>query len=346
MPRRPLSLVRVVGAAPLGALLLSALGSAGPAPGPSPAAPIRLKALFIRLTSFAPLAIARDEGYFRAQGLDVELVEIPGITEATPALLRGELDVVAGMVRIADINAIARGASLRLVADKGHSEPGPCASSALVAHTDFLRARNPDSPDHLKGARISTSPLSFAEYTIDRFVTSRGLKLSDLTTTRLQQSVAAESLARGALDFTILTEPDLSRTVRSKHAVLWKPVEEILPGAQLAVLAYGPTLVGQNREAGKRFMVAYLQGVRQYNLGKTPRNLDILVSATGLDRELLKEACWQPIRGDGKINVKSVIDFQRWAVKRGALDAVVPPERFWDPSFIDEANKILGPPAP
>jgi len=93
-------------------------------------------------------------------------------------------------------------------------------------------------------------------------------------------------------------------------------------------------------------MIAYLKGVRQYNLGKTARNLDIEASATRLDRDLLARTCWQPIRGDGRINVESVLDFQRWAVRRGALDALVPPESFWDPSFVDQANVALGPPAP
>lgn len=327
-------------ALPLAAGLLASLAAA------LPAAPTRVKAQFVRLTSFAPLALARDEGYFRAQGLDVELVEIPGLGDATPALARGELDVGAGLVRIADLNAIARGAAIRIVADKGHSEAGACPSSALVASREFLGGPDPASPARLKGAKVSAPPLSLAEFALDTFLSGRGLKLSDVDAARLQQSVAAEALARGALDLAVLTEPDLSRTVGSGRAALWKPVEEILPGAQMAVLLYGPGLLEKNREAGTRFMAAYLQGVRQYNRGKTDRNVELLAAATGLDAALLKRSCWQAIRGDGRVNVESVLAFQRWAVKRGALDAVVPAERFWDPSFVEAAGKALGPPAP
>ena len=215
-----------------------------------------------------------------------------------------------------------------------------------MANPAFLRAPNPDSPERLRGARTSTPPLSLAEYTIDTFLASKGLRLADLSVTRLQQSVAAEALARGALDFATLTEPSLSRVVGPGRAVLWKSVEEILPGAQLSAVVFGPSLLERNREAGKRFMVAYLQGVRQYNLGKTTRNLEILAAATGLDREVLKASCWQSIREDGRVDVESLLGFQRWAVGKGALDATLPVERFSDPSFVEEAGKTLGPPAP
>lgn len=93
-------------------------------------------------------------------------------------------------------------------------------------------------------------------------------------------------------------------------------------------------------------MVAYLKAVRQYNQGKTERNLEILAEFTGLDRELLKRTCWLPIRNDGRINVESVLDFQDWAAGKGFLDSKVTEEKFWDPSFVQYANQVLKTPLP
>ena len=39
-------------------------------------------------------------------------------------------------------------------------------------------------------------------------------------------------------------------------------------------------------------MAGYLMGVKQYNEGKTDRNLAILSNYTHLDQELLKQTCW------------------------------------------------------
>lgn len=88
-------------------------------------------------------------------------------------------------------------------------------------------------------------------------------------------------------------------------------------------------------------MVAYLKAVRQYNRGKIERNIEILAKHTGLDRELLKKCCWPAFHDKGQINIESIVDFQSWALKKGFLDKGVSPDQFWDPSFIEYANKVL-----
>ena len=101
----------------------------------------------------------------------------------------------------------------------------------------------------------------------------------------------------------------------------------------------------ENPDAGRRFMVAYLKAVWQYNQGKTERNLEILAEYTGLDRELLNQACWPTARNDGQINVESILDFQAWAVEKGYLDSLVTEEQFWDPGFVEYANEVLDTPS-
>jgi ABC-type nitrate/sulfonate/bicarbonate transport system substrate-binding protein len=328
-----------------GLSLLGALSLAVLAAAPPPSTRTPLKVLYGRYLSYAPLAIASAEGFFAAQGLDVELVHLTGSSEATPVLMRGGIDVSAGMIKIADFNAIARGAALRIVADKGHHAADSCVSGALMARKEFLNVKNPDSAEHLRGARAASIPLLFKEYVLETFLDSRGLRPSDLNVVKLQEPSAGEALMNGSIDFGHLGEPYLSHVTVSGRVVVWKSVQEILPGAQTATVLYGPSLLGRNRDAGRKFMVAYLQGVRQYNRGKIDRNVEIISKETDLDPDVVRKACWESIRGDGMINLESVLDFERWAVKKGALDAVVPPEKFWDPSFVEEAVKILGPPA-
>ena len=330
-------------------LILAALtaGAISPAAGADPPERIHLRVLHERYLSFAPIAIARAEGFFRAQGLDVEWVVLPGSSnETAPALIQGQLDVVVGILRIGTFNAIARGAPLRVVADKGHFEAGPCVPAAFVARRAFVEAGSPDRPERLRGARVAARPLGFPEYLLEILLGRMGLALTDLRMIRIPEVMVAEAIANDSLDAGQLAEPDLTRVLKTGRAVVWKSVQEISPGAQLATVAFGPSLLERNREAGRRFMVAYLLGVRQYNRGKTDRNVAAISKETGLDPELVRDTCWQPIRADGQINVESVLDFQRWAVRRGALDAVVPPEKFWDPSFVEEAVKVLGPPKP
>ena len=100
-------------------------------------------------------------------------------------------------------------------------------------------------------------------------------------------------------------------------------------------------MLEENPEAGKQFLVAYMKGVRQYNEGKTKRNLDILEKETELDRDLLEQACWPPITNDGQMDLGSLIDFQTWANEKGLLDTIATEDQFWDSRFLDYANDIL-----
>ena len=137
--------------------------------------------------------------------------------------------------------------------------------------------------------------------------------------------------------------PWLTQMQQAGYAVIWKPVQEFIPNFQHAVLLFGPTLLAERTDIGKRFMVAYLKAVRQFNLGKTGRNLEIVSKHTGLDQSVLKKCCWPAFQPNGQINVQSLVDYQSWAIRKGLLDREVPPDQFWDPSFVeirDEGVKI------
>ena len=96
-----------------------------------PAASSKLTTLKMNLNpnlQYGPLVIAKEEGFFAAEGIDAELVK----TDANSALLAittGKLDVLSGPVRSGLFNMITRGVPLQVVADRGHSEPGRCYRS-------------------------------------------------------------------------------------------------------------------------------------------------------------------------------------------------------------------------
>src|SRR5881397_2061205 len=48
------------------------------------------------LIYYLPLTIAERNGYFKAEGLDVEILDFPGGARALQALLGGSVDVVSG----------------------------------------------------------------------------------------------------------------------------------------------------------------------------------------------------------------------------------------------------------
>lgn len=338
--------------APLTALLfLLVVSACAPAPAPSVpptpiTAPTKLKVLYLRFFSYAPYFIADAEGFFRAQGLDVELVAGgagSAATQAVPALMQGEVDVLAGTIVPGYMNAMGRGGRIAFVADKGYIDPSGCATSGIVARATLVKGGSLNTAEKIRGLTMNNSGTGITGYMIDKYLAPKSVSLEDLKNKSIPDEILAESLKNGSLDLAYVGEPNLSRIIPDENLVLVASAEQLIPNFQYSMILYGPNLLDKNPEAGKKFMVAYLQAVRQYNQGKTDRNLDILTKATGLDREALRRLCWQPIHNDGHIDVPSILDFESYLVKRKLLDVpVIDESKLVDPRFINYANQVLG----
>ena len=308
---------------------------------------IKLRTIHLPYIASAPLLIAEEEGYFTEQGLQVEFVKMTDAVVGLPALIKGDLDMIPDVIYPSYLNAIARGAKIKIVADRGYLASTECASVAIMARRTLVEEGKLSRVSQLKGKRVAmTQGSSILGYLMEKVLSQDNLTLTDVETVFLQMPARLDAFEKGSIDVTLGNEPWVTRMLQAGHAVMWKPINHIVPNFQWAFLLYGPTLLETNPEAGRRFMVAYLKGVRQYNQGKTKRNLEIIAKHTGLDQELLQKCCWQTFRNDGQINTDSIVDFQSWALKKGFLDKEVPPNQFWDPSFIEYANKVLGKSAP
>ncbi len=86
-------------------------------------------------------------------------------------------------------------------------------------------------------------------------------------------------------------------------------------------------------------MKAYLKGLRQYTEGKTDRNVEILTEYTGLEADLVKRSCWPPMHSDGMIITDTIDAYQEWAVSKGYIEEVIPVDDYWDPSYIEQADR-------
>ncbi len=56
----------------------------------------KIKVSVTPFLSYAPIFIAKEEGFFAEQGFDVEFVRFDKTAEAIPALAQGQIDVVSG----------------------------------------------------------------------------------------------------------------------------------------------------------------------------------------------------------------------------------------------------------
>jgi NitT/TauT family transport system substrate-binding protein len=302
--------------------------------------PVTLKLVLYPFLSNAPFFIAEEAGYFAEQGLRIEYVRIKEDV-AIQALSRGRVDIWGGLISTGALNAMQRGANIRFVADKGHIAPETCPPFGLVARKALVEAGQLNKAAQLKSRNVAWLRASFEEYFLEKVLKEDGLTLGDVQKLAIPPPADLGAMAKGNLDLTVTNEPWLTRLVQAGSGVLWLPAQKVIPEFQFGLMLYGPNLLEKTPEAGQRFMAAYLKGVRQYNQGKTARNLEILAKHTGLKKELISKVCWAQVRHDGHIHVQSINEFQDWATKKGYLDRPVATDRFMETRYVEYANKIL-----
>lgn len=303
-----------------------------------PEEPIKITVNMLPFMSFAPFAFAESEGFFADQGLEVEFVTLFNDVEAIVGLSQGDIDVVANFVSAGMLNAIASDGNIQMVADKGYISPTGCTVNAILARKDL--GEIPDA-SALAGAVVAMEPPTLEGYVVDQLLADVDIHLDDLETVDMPPPSELDAFESGSLDFTVTSEPWVTRTLQAGNTTLWMPLEDIVPDLQFAVVMFGPNLLRDSPEVGRRFMVAYLQAIQQYNLGKTEENMRAMADFTEEDEIFLEEVCWPTFRSDGSINVQSVLDFQDWAIENEFLENRVTKDQFWNPSYIEYANETL-----
>lgn len=285
-----------------------------------------LRVSFSPHISFGPLMIARDEGFFREEGLDVEFVTTMQPEETLVAVVTGDIDVRPGALHAAFLSAIAQGAPIRIVAGMGTLSANACTYFGIV-----LR-RGLDSSGTPPLRTMRTSQDGVTRYLVERMLATRGMTLDGVQTVRLPEPTMAPSIATGAIDAGAASEPVLSRM--TEVAPLWIAAQDAVPDFQWAVIVFGERLLTRERDTGQRFLRAYQRGVARYLQGKTPRNVEIIARGTGDSPDAVRAACWLDFRPDSRIEWPSIAAFQDWATTSGYMERVITPTQGLDSGFL------------
>ena len=328
----------------LGAVLVAtACVSSTPQTTQSPAVPpikplTAVKVAYLPVISNGPLFIAQDEGYFARQGIAVEFVKFQSASAALPSLINGDIAVSGGALSPSLMNAMSSDIPVRIVADKGRNAPGSCNASGIMVRRDLLENGTVTKVADLKGRKVMT--LSDQAYRISRILALGNLTSSDITMVSMDFPSGVVALRNGAVDAADMTEPYITQLEGDRVAVMLFPTEFSTPGYPTP-LFYGPAFLDRDPELGRKFMVAYLEGARQYNQGKTERNIAILANYTHLDKDLLKRSCWLPVDPAGDLPAGPVHDYFTWTAANQKDIRVPADDQAFNRSFVEYANGVL-----
>jgi NitT/TauT family transport system substrate-binding protein len=326
----------------IGIILMALLAACAGAPATPPAStkPAKVKVSNQNFASFGPIWLAYELGYFKEQNLDVELVDITAQADVFAAILGGQIDVATNTVTAGIFNSLARGTEVRVVADRGSISTTGCSAYGVALRKGDFSSATPTASE-LRGKAIHFQGDRWQDYFASRWLATFGLTADDLKVQYVANPSRVEALNSGQIQVVPDTEPYLTQHIANGHLLSPVNAGSVLPGSQTTLLTYGPNLMGANADVGKRFMVAYLKGVRKFNEGKTDETVKVMNKYLKMDEALLKKMCWSTMRNDGVVNVDSMMEFQQWALDKKLVDKPVTREQLFDPAFVQYAAKVL-----
>lgn len=194
--------------------------------------------------------VAREEGLFKKNGLEVELVHIPSTSRAIQTLLAGELAYTYMDGRTA-VQATLKGADAAIIAG---------VANRLVF--SFMARPEIKSFNDLKGKKIGITRLGSSTHSVTLWVMNRfGLKPEDY---QLLQLVDVPNIftamTAGQIDAGALSPPT---NFRGRKAGLTELIDLSKDGPEYVSVAIGSTrsFIRNNEEMTRRFVRGYSEGV-------------------------------------------------------------------------------------
>jgi NitT/TauT family transport system substrate-binding protein len=299
--------------------------------------------------------IADKKGYFRAEGLDVQLTQMANSPQMIGPLGMGQLDVGAGTVAAGLYNAVSQKIAIRVVADKG-SMRKDYGFSGLLVRKDLVDSGRFKTYKDLKGMKLAVGTFGSANSSaMNEALKKGGLTWSDaveiVALTFPQHIVAFQNKA---IDAAMTNEPTASQAVQNGFAVRIAGNDEIYPEQQTAVVLYSELFARDRPQLALKFMRAYIRAVREYNDalkdGKiSGRNADeiisILTAETFIkDPGIHRSSTPAAIDPDGRLSLaglrKDLVFFKQ---QKLIEDPNITVEQIIDTSFAEKAAQELGP---
>jgi NitT/TauT family transport system substrate-binding protein len=328
------------------ALGLAAVGVARAEPLPQ-TVPVRVGLL--ASISDSGVYIGLERGYYREQGIELNVETIPDPNTIVTLTSTNQLDVGGSGVTANPFQAAARGIPVKIVADKGQQRPGFGYYPLIVRQALYDSGQVRTFAD-LRGRQVGKlSRCDSQDPQLERALERGGLTRDDVELRYMSFPDMNAALANGALDATWQVEPLATLAEERGIARRLAGGDEIYPNQQLAALYYGPEFAART-DLARRFMLAYVRSLRDYNdafvrnVGRAEVAQILAKYTTVTDLALYDRLVPAGLDPDGRLNVAGIRDDVALFVRLGCITGdVVDVSQVVDESFVNYALGVLGP---
>ncbi|HET6620196.1 MAG TPA: ABC transporter substrate-binding protein [Dongiaceae bacterium] len=182
------------------AAALAAFATVGLLAGPAPAQAETVTIAHSTWVGYGPLYIARDKGFFKENGVDVDLVVMEDPKERFPTLMADRIQMIASTVDTA-LLYMKQPDDYKYIVAIDDSNGG----DGIVANKDIKTIAD------LKGKQVAVNEGSVSEFYLNVLLQKAGLNESDLNVVNMTAADAGTAFVSKQVDAAVTWEPWLSR---------------------------------------------------------------------------------------------------------------------------------------
>ena len=301
--------------------------------------PLKLRVGIIAAMFDAISLIAVDRGYFREEGLEVEVKAFPGSGDAAQALAIGAIDALASGPNPMIFNSRARNIDLTIVASAGQHSPGH-GSISFVLRRDHIESGRYKSPADLKGMKIASGLAAPSSWFVSQLASQHGVSEKEFEIVQLGLPNVVAGLGNKSIDGGCINEPHETQVLKRVNGVRVMSMDQFKPNFPNGYLLYGPLLTRKNPEAGRRYMVAYLRALKDYRaafIDSTKGSPELVAILKKYNMELLPDTPMLDFPAGGAPSFVGVDELVAWHLKMGNIRAVPDLKGLTDNSFLQYA---------
>ena len=194
---------------------------------------------------YGPFYIAQEKGFFKQEGVEIEL----SVMESTPlkmgALMAGRVDIVASTADEFP-TYMRNGKPLRYILAVDNSNGG----DGIVSHKDIKTVAD------LKGRTVAFEEGSVSQFFINALLRQAGLTQKDIKVVNMTATDAGVAFAANRVDAAVTWEPHLSQGANTDHGKILVNSSQT-PGLIVDVVAVLDKTANDRREELKGFVRAW-----------------------------------------------------------------------------------------
>ena len=276
--------------------------------------------------SNAAIYIAVEKGFFKEQGVNVEISNFASAAKMVPALVAGELEVSVGSASAGLFNAVAQQAPFRIVADKGQAREG-YGFSLLAVRKDLLDSGQVKTFRDLKGKKIAIlAKGNIQHYLVGKMAEEVGLTINDVELSFLTAPNQVTAFETKAIDAAYAVEPWVARFTERGVAVQFRTPDQVkgLGPVQVGVIIYSGKFINERRPVAQRWMNAYLKAAELFHTKgtKDPEIATILEKYTKVPAKVIQAAIPPYQDPNGKVLRENLADQAQWFASNGMQQKV------------------------